>query len=130
MRIISFFLLWVALFGLVVGAIYWFTSKEQSGTVMLIASGLLGLLPGSYYLWWSRRMRQAPEDNPAATPQDAAGVVGAFPDTSIWPPVIGGGVALVALAFVFGPWTAAVGLVAVVGAVLGVIAESRRGGAV
>lgn len=130
MKVISFFLLWMAVFGFIVGAIYWFTSKEQSGTVMLVATGLLGLLPGSYYLWWSRRMREAPEDDPRALPQDAAGVVGAFPDTSIWPPVIGGGVALILLAFVFGPWTAAVGLVAVVFAVFGVIAESRRGGAV
>jgi hypothetical protein len=127
-RVEARFLLFLATFGGVIALIYWFTSYEDAGTVMLAAVGLLGLLPGSYYLWWSRRMTPRPEDDPEASPEDGAGVVGAFPSSSIWPFVLGLGAAMTALAFVFGLWTAIFGLTLAVSAALGVVAESRRGG--
>jgi hypothetical protein len=65
---------------------------------MLGACVLLGLLPGSYYLWWSRRMTPRAEDDPNASLKQGAGVVGAFPSSSIWPFVLGLGTAMVALA--------------------------------
>ncbi|MHB1988785.1 MAG: aa3-type cytochrome oxidase subunit IV [Acidimicrobiales bacterium] len=114
----------------IVAVVYWFWSYETSGTAMLVGTSLLGLLPGSYYYWWSRRMRQRPEDDPKAERAEGAGVVGAFPSSSIWPFVLGIGVASVALSLVFGFWSALVGFVVVIAAVLGVIRESRRGGVV
>lgn len=121
-------LLFVASFFGAVAAAYWLWSVETSGTAMLVGSSLLGLLPGSYYLWWSRRMRPRPEDRPEATMEDGEGVVGTFPSTSIWPFVLGLAATLVALALVFGFWTAIVGFVLAITAVVGVILESRRGG--
>jgi hypothetical protein len=73
-------------------------------------------------------MTPRPEDNENAVPSDGAGTVGAFPSTSIWPFVIGVSALLVGLSMIFGLWTAVVGLVLAVGAVFGVIAESRHGG--
>ena len=128
MKVEARFLLFLATFGGVIALIYWFTSYEDGGTVMLAAVGLLGLLPGSYYLWWSRRMTPRPEDDPEASPEDGAGVVGAFPSSSIWPFVLGLGAAMTGLAFVFGVWTAIFGLTLAFSAALGVVAESRRGG--
>lgn len=121
-------LLFIGVFFAVVAAIYWVWSYETSGTAMLIGSTLLGLVPGAYYLWWSRRMKPRPEDLPDATMEDGAGVVGTFPSSSIWPFVLGLAASLVGLALVFGFWTAVVGFVLAISAVVGVILESRRGG--
>lgn len=128
MRTEGLVLLVVAAFFALVAAVYWFWSYETSGTAMLIGSAFLGLLPGGYYLWWSRRMRPRPEDKPDGTLEEGAGVVGTFPSSSIWPFVLGLGATLVALALVFGFWTAIVGFVLAISAVIGIILESRRGG--
>src|ERR1700676_4806037 len=109
MKIESYVLLFVAAFCALAGAIYWFTGYEDGGTVMLAACALLGLLPGGYYLWWSKRMTPRAEDDPMATQATGAGVVGAFPSSSIWPFVLGLAAALVGLSLVFGFWTATFG---------------------
>lgn len=121
-------MLFVAVFFAAVSAMYWLWSYEPGGTAMLIASALLGLLPGGYYLWWSRRMRPRPEDRSDAMMAEGAGVVGTFPSSSVWPFVLGLAASMVALALVFGFWTAIVGFVLAIAAVVGVILESRRGG--
>ncbi|MCL5047197.1 MAG: cytochrome c oxidase subunit 4 [Firmicutes bacterium] len=121
-------LLVIAVFGAIIATVYWFTGYEDGGTVMLVGTSLLGLMPASYYLWWSRRMKPRPEDDPNASPAEGSGVIGAFPHSSIWPFVFGLGAAMVGLALVFGVWTAIFGIVLGITAVLGIISESRRGG--
>lgn len=130
MRIEALLLVGVAVFFAVVGVIYWFTSYEQAGTLMLAGTVLLGLLPGSYYLWWSQRMKPRPEDRPDASIEEGSGVIGSFPGSSIWPFVMGMGLFLTALSAVFGLWLAAPGLALVVSAATGFTVESRRGGTV
>ena len=125
-----YLLIGVGTFGAIISMIYWFTSYEDSGTVMLIGTALLGFVPGSYYFWWSRRMKPRAEDDPEASVATGAGVVGAFPHTSIWPFVLGLAAAMVGLSLVFGLWTAIFGFTLAIAAVLGVISESRRGGVV
>jgi hypothetical protein len=129
-RIEALFLLGVAAFFGVVGVIYWFWAYEQGGTIMLVGTTALGFLPGSYYLWWSRRMKPRPEDRPDATMEDGAGVIGSFPGSSIWPFVLGMGLFLMVLSIVFGLWLIAPGIALVISAVVGVTAESRRGGTI
>lgn len=128
MRMEALVLLGVAIFFGIVGTVYWFTSYEDGGTMMLVGTCLLGLLPGSYYLWWHRRMGDRPEDRPDATIEEGAGQIDTFPGSSIWPFVLGMGAFLLVLSFAFGIWFffPAVGLM--VTALLGVTAESRRGG--
>ncbi|HUY64740.1 MAG TPA: cytochrome c oxidase subunit 4 [Acidimicrobiales bacterium] len=130
MRIEALIMIGVALFFAMTGVIYWFWGYEQGGTVMLIGTTALGLLPGTYYYWWSRRMKPRPEDRPDATMEEGAGVIGAFPDSSVWPFVLGMGLFLVVLSVVFGLWLLAPGFALVVSAAVGVTAESRRGGTV
>jgi hypothetical protein len=107
--------------------VYWFWSKEEAGSLMLFGSMFLGLLPGAYYLFWSRRMQARPSDREDATIADGAGVVETFPGSSIWPFTLGMGAFCIGLALVFGIWFAlpAVGLV--IWALLGAVSESRRG---
>jgi O-antigen/teichoic acid export membrane protein len=126
----AYVVLFVGIFFGLAGLVYWLWSHEDAGSVMLLGTFLLGCVPGSYYLWWSRRMPKRPEDNPDATLEDGAGVVGAFPGSSIWPFVLGLGATFVAAALVFGAWTLGVGLFLAVSALVGVVYESRRGGLV
>jgi len=72
-KVEAYVLLFIGAFFACVCAIYWFISGETSGTLMLLGATLLGSFPGGYYLWWSRRMRPRPEDDPAATRADGAG---------------------------------------------------------
>jgi hypothetical protein len=121
--------------------VYWFwgyhflpgnlaTGPEQSGTVMLIGTVLLGLVPGSYYFWWSRHMKPRPEDRDDATIEEGSGVIGSFPSSSIWPFVLGMGCFSIALAAVFGTWLLIPAFSLVFSAAIGYTAESRRGGQV
>ncbi|HTT87554.1 MAG TPA: cytochrome c oxidase subunit 4 [Acidimicrobiales bacterium] len=130
MRIEALFLLGVAVFFGIVGIIYWFWGYEQGGTVMLVGTTLLGFVPGSYYFWWSRRMRPRPEDRTDATIEEGSGVIGSFPSSSVWPFVLGMGLFLMVLSIAFGLWLFAPGVALVISSLVGVTVESRRGGAV
>ncbi len=126
----SYVLLFVGFFFGLVAVIYWLTSYDDAGSVMLVGTFLLGSVPGFYYLWWARRMHPRAADDPDATVEDGAGVVGSFPGSSVWPFVLGLGATFVGMALVFGAWTLALGLFLAVAALVGVIYESRRGGLV
>jgi hypothetical protein len=125
----AYFLLFLSAFGAVIAAIYWWTSYDDGGSIMLVGFCLLGLLPGLYYLWWSRRMGVRAEDDPKAELSSGAGFVGYFPSASIYPFMLGMGALMVALALVFGFWTAIFGFFLAISAVIGVVVESRHHGA-
>ena len=91
MKVNGAFLAVIGIFFGIIGLVYWFTAYEDAGFLMLIGSALLGLLPGGYYLWWSRRMRPLEGDVPDATIADGAGVIDSFPGSSIWPFLLGHG---------------------------------------
>ena len=65
-----------------------------------------------------------------STIEEGAGVIGAFPSSSIWPLVVGLSAVFIGLALVFGSWTLPVGFALALAALVGVIYESRRGGLV
>jgi Cytochrome c oxidase subunit IV len=128
MKIEALVLLGVATFFGIVGVVYWFTSYEDGGTMMLVGTCLLGLLPGGYYFWWHRRIGYRPEDRDDATIEDGAGQIDTFPSSSIWPFVLGMGAFMLVLAFAFGIWFFFPALALILTALIGVTAESRRGG--
>lgn len=130
MRVNGTFLLLIGAFFGVIAVVYWFTAYEDAGFLMLIGSALLGLLPGGYYLWWSRRMRPLEGDEPDATMSDGAGVVDSFPGSSIWPFLLGMGAMFATLTFIFGLWLAPIAAALGLSAVIGGVVESRRGGTV
>lgn len=130
MKIESLILLGVGAFFAVVGLIYWFVSYEPTGTMLLVGTALLGVLPGGYYFFWYRRMGPRPEDRDDATMEEGAGVIDSFPSTSIWPFIFGVGAFVGLLAFAFGTWLAVPGALVILIAIIGYTAESRRGGTV
>jgi hypothetical protein len=86
-------------------------------------------LPARFLLWWwSRRIGTRPEDDDNATQADGAGIIDAFPATSIFPFTLGMGAFMTVLALVFGIWLLLPGLGLVTWALIGGTAESRRGG--
>ena len=125
MKVEAFFYLGVTGFFIVIGGIYWFTSYEDAGSVMLVASALLGLLAGGYLLLQSRKYAPRPEDRSDATLAEGVGPVDEFPSPSIWPFVFALGAVVFATGLVFGifvilPGAALFGL-----GVVGMIRQSR-----
>jgi hypothetical protein len=66
------------------------------------------------------------EDTAEVEPKDITGVIGQFPENTIFPFTLGIGLWLVGLAFVFGLWFAIIGLGFVFGAAIGATQESKR----
>ena len=143
MKVESSFLIGIGAFFGIIAISYWFTSYEDGGTMMLVGVTALGLVPGSYYYFWHRRFRgykyffwgrtdrvvgTRPEDRNDATIEDGAGVVSSFPGSSVWPFILASGAFALLLAFVFGTWLALIGVSLILTALVGVTAESRRGG--
>ena len=125
MRVQALVFVATGLFLALIGAIYWFTSYEPAGTVLLVLGLGLGVIPGAFLL---KRTASAPalaEDRPDADPGDGAGPLGTFPASSVWPVVFAGGAALTGIGLVFGAWAALPGLLAIVTAFVGATLESR-----
>jgi Cytochrome c oxidase subunit IV len=124
-KVESLFYLGVTAFFVVIGAIYWFTSYEDAGTTMLVASALLGLLAGGYLLLQARKHPPRPEDRPDATVAEGAGPVDEFPAPSIWPFLFGLGSVVFATGFIFGIYVVIAGGAILGLGLIGMIRQSR-----
>ncbi len=112
-------------FFVVVAPLYGLTSDERAGTVMLaLPVGSLALI-AVYLRIQAQRIGLRPADRPDADPADAAGEIGYFPTSSIWPLVMAIGAVVLANAFVFGVWLAIVGGVLFLIAVVGYATQAR-----
>jgi Cytochrome c oxidase subunit IV len=110
----------------IIGAVYWFTSYEDTGTTMLAVGALAYLFLGGYLFLLTRRIgNRRPEDREDATFSDAAGPVGFFPAASVWPVALGLGVVVIAISMVFGPWFFVIGFILTVGAIIGYAVEAQ-----
>jgi hypothetical protein len=117
----------IAAFFTVIAAVYWFTSYEEAGSVLLLLAAGLGAIPGAWLILVSRRTPPRLEDQEDADAAAGAGPVGTFPESSVWPLVFALGIALAGVGFVFGVWFALPGLPLALAGVAGAIAEGRRG---
>ena len=118
----------IGVFFVAILLLYFLWSGDGGNSIMLLATSLLGLLPGAYLGWWSRRMSPRPEDLNVVTRDQISGSVGAFPTHTIWPFVLGMGAFFLGLSFVFGSWLAVVGLSFAFAAAFWGTLGSRRGG--
>jgi cytochrome c oxidase subunit IV len=114
----------IALFLAGVGAVYWFTSYERAGTVLLLAGAGFAAMVAAALLRWAGA--PPPEDRPGAGVAEGAGDLGWFPTASIWPVGTGAGAGLLALGLAFGVWLALVGAALFVASVLGYALADRR----
>jgi len=74
---------------------------EVVGVVALILSGGLLAIPGSFFLFVSRRIDPRPEDRRDAEIAEGAGEIGFFSPGSYWPIAMAGAAAFIAIGFAF-----------------------------
>ncbi len=116
---------YVAAFGFIVGGAYWFIAYEPAGTLMLLFMGLCGLVISGYLAVKARKLA-LPEDDPQGRHADAAGqTVGRFSAGSLWPILMGLGIAMGLEGFVYGRWLLLAGALLFVWATIGLMQESR-----
>jgi hypothetical protein len=104
--------------------VYWFTSKDPTGTAALAISAGLGLLIGGYLLLTSRRIEPRPSDLPDAEVADGAGEVGHFSPGSYWPFFISLFAFLLLLGMIVGVWLAIIGGVGAFATLMGLMFEN------
>jgi cytochrome c oxidase subunit IV len=101
--------------------VYWFTSKDPTGTTALALSAGLGALIGYYALFLSRRMRPRPSDRGDAEIEEGAGELGFFSPHSWWPLIAAAASATLMLGLIFGWWLFVIGVIAQIAGVIGIL---------
>ncbi|HEY2130796.1 MAG TPA: cytochrome c oxidase subunit 4 [Streptosporangiaceae bacterium] len=107
--------------------VYWYFSKDPTGTTALALSVGLAFLIGFYLLFTGRRLPPRPEDNPEGEIAEGAGELGFFSPHSWWPLYVGLAGALAALGVAIGWWLFLIGLLFLFLTVIGFVFEYYRG---
>ncbi len=105
----------------IIGVIYWFTSYEEAGSVMLTVAAVLGLWCATF-LWRNLRRFEA---GGTGEPGGEHGSV-YLPEASPWPLGIGLGVTLVLNGLLIGSWFLVPGAMVLAVAVGGFARQSRH----
>jgi uncharacterized membrane protein len=107
--------------------VYWYFSKDPTGTTALALSVGLAFLTGFYLLFTGRRLPERPEDNPGGEIEQGTGELGFFSPHSWWPLYVGLAAALAALGVAIGWWLFLIGLLALFLTTIGFVFEYYRG---
>jgi len=107
--------------------VYWYWSKEPTGTTAMAISVGLAFMIGYYLLFTARRIGEQPEDDKEAEIADGAGELGFFSPSSWWPLFVVLAVALTFFGFVIGWWLFFIGLFSTVMAMIGFVFQYYRG---
>ncbi|GII60016.1 putative cytochrome c oxidase polypeptide 4 [Sphaerisporangium krabiense] len=127
MKVQGWMFLLCGIFFAAVDLVYWFWSKEPTGTTALAISVGLALMIGYYLLFTARRIGDQPEDRKDAEISDGAGELGFFSPSSWWPLFICLAAALMTVGFVIGWWMFLIGVFAVIMAAIGFVFQYYRG---
>jgi hypothetical protein len=111
-------------FGLLFG-VYWFTSYEPVGSVLLLLGVPACLLIGLYIALQLRRFGELSEDRADASPELSAGPVVSVPAPTLWPVGVAFGAGTFAAGLVLGPWLAAPGAIVLIMSIIGVALKGR-----
>ena len=107
--------------------VYWYFSKDPTGTTALALAVALALLTGFYLLFTGRRLPLRPEDTPDGEIEEGTGELGFFSPHSWWPLYVGLAAALAAFGVAIGWWLFLIGLLALFLTVIGFVFEYYRG---
>jgi cytochrome c oxidase subunit IV len=119
------FLIGAGAFSAFVAVVYWYLSYEDAGFAMLLFMGTASAMIGGYLLWRMGRLPRPEDDPDAEHAKEAGATVGRFASGSIWPLVMGIGLAIGVQGFVFGVWLLLFGVTLFVWATVGLMLESR-----
>ncbi|MDX6393321.1 MAG: hypothetical protein QOJ73_4384 [Streptosporangiaceae bacterium] len=107
--------------------VYWYFSKDPTGTVALALAVGLAFLTGFYLLFTGRRLPERPEDNPDGEIEEGTGELGFFSPHSWWPLYVGLAAAIAAMGVAIGWWMFLIGLLALFLTTIGFVFEYYRG---
>ena len=107
--------------------VYWYFSKDPTGTTALALSVGLAFLTGFYLLFTGRRLPPRPEDRPDGEIAEGTGELGFYSPHSWWPLYVGLAAALAALGVAVGWWLFLIGLLFTFLTVIGFVFEYYRG---
>ena len=127
MRVEGWLFLGCAIFFGAADIVYWYFSKDPTGTTALALSVGLAFLTGFYLLFTGRRLPERPEDNPVGEIAEGTGELGFFSPHSWWPLYVGLAAALAALGVAIGWWLFLIGLLAIFLTTIGFVFEYYRG---
>lgn len=115
------------IFYIVVGGAYWYFSRDEVGTTLLVLTGGLAFLIAFYVLYTAKRVYPRPEDRQDGEIEEADPEYGFFSPHSWWPLVVGLGTAGVVLGLVFAVWFVVLSTFILVFGVIGWLFEYYRG---
>ena len=107
--------------------VYWYVSKDPTGTVALAFAVGLAVLAGFYVLFTGRRLPLRPEDDNHGEIEQGTGEIGFFSPHSWWPLWVGLAAAVTALGAAIGWWMVLIGFVALLLTSIGFVFEYYRG---
>ena len=107
--------------------VYWYVSKEPTGTVALALAVGLAILVGFYLLFTGRRLPLRPEDNPEGEISEGTGEIGFFSPHSWWPLWLGLSGAVMFTGFAIGWWLFLLGALMIFLTAIGLVFEYYRG---
>ncbi|HEY8044110.1 MAG TPA: cytochrome c oxidase subunit 4 [Streptosporangiaceae bacterium] len=107
--------------------VYWYFSKDPTGTTALALAVGLAFLTGFYLLFTGRRLPERPEDNPDGEIAQGTGELGFFSPHSWWPLYLGLAAGLAAFGVAVGWWLFLIGLLAIFLTTIGFVFEYYRG---
>jgi hypothetical protein len=107
--------------------VYWYFSKDPTGTTALALAVGLAFLTGFYILFTGRRLPPRPEDRPDAEISEGTGELGFFSPHSWWPLITGMSAAVAALGAAIGWWLFLIGMLFVLLSAIGFVFEYYRG---
>jgi drug/metabolite transporter (DMT)-like permease len=127
MKVEGWLFLGCGIFFGVTDIVYWYLSKDPTGTTALALAVGLAVLTGFYVLFTGRRLPERPEDNPKGEIEQGTGEIGFFSPHSWWPLFLAFACAVAAAGLAIGWWLFLMGLLFVVFASIGFVFEYYRG---
>jgi hypothetical protein len=107
--------------------VYWYVSKETTGTAALAFAVGLAVLAGFYVLFTGRRLPLRPEDDNQGEIEQGTGEIGFFSPHSWWPLFVALGATVASVGFAVGWWLFLIGAMLLIFAVIGFVFEYYRG---
>src|ERR1035437_7765179 len=107
--------------------VYWYLSKDPTGTPALALAVGLAVLTGFYVLFTGRRLPKRPEDDPQADIAEGTGEIGFFRPPRGGPLFVAAAGAVAAAGLAIGWWLFLIGMLFTVFASIGFVFEYYRG---
>jgi len=116
--------IYLAVFMLPLGVIYWILSREEAGALLLVVTSVAFAFVGVYLYMQSKYMNGLRPEDYNAKPEDGTGEVGSFPAGSIYPFLGALGMTMLCYGLVFNGFLALPGVGLIGFAVIGMARES------